>query len=154
MENNNPKKLPVIRTSRTEKDINEGARKGYRPLLRKIEKSEMIRRKFAIIQHKKTGEIKRLGDFRSDFREQEDYEKVIDWTWYYPENFPEPFAAYMIPANLESGQRVWIDDLIEDFVGSYWNQGDTSRRKHAEAIWTGEDLEFKIEPDDFTTMIG
>lgn len=150
----NPKNLPVIKTCWTEKDINDAARKGYRPLVKRIEKTNKIRSKFAILQHTDTGEIKRLGDFRQAFSEHPDFETVIDWTWYYPENFPEPFAAYMIPKDLKAGEEVWIDDLIEDYVGSEWNQGNTTRKKWAEAIWTGSELEIKFDPQDITILIG
>ena len=154
-ENNyNPKNLPIIKTCRTEKEINEGAVKGFRPLVRKVERSEKIRSKYAILQHRSTGEIKVLGDFRYGFQDHEDYDIVIDWTWYYPEKFPEPFAAYMIPKDLEAGQEVWIDELIEDYVGSEWNQGDTARRKYTEALWTGNDLEIKLEAQDIEIWIG
>ena len=46
----------------------------------------------------------------------------------------EPFAAYLIPRDLKAGERVFVEDLIEDFVGGEWNQGDVLRLDSCEAI--------------------
>lgn len=151
----NPNGLPVIKTARSEKEINEAARKGYRPLMQKVVPSSKIASKYAIFQHKETGEIREVGDFRAGFGEEENWEQVIDWTWYYPYHFESPFAAYLLPPDLEPGMKVWLDDLIADLVGSHWNQGNTTRLAAAEAIWNGE--EFDIQYDafrDITTCIG
>ncbi|TRO66936.1 hypothetical protein [Christiangramia sabulilitoris] len=151
----NPNALPVITTGRSEKAINKAAKNGLFPLVKKVEPSKKIRSKYAVFQHKITGEIEVVGDFRADFRDHDEYEKVIDWTWYYPDPFPEPFAAYLIPPDLQAGDKVWLEDLIDDYVGSHWNQGNTYRLKSAEAIWTGKD--FKIDYDalrDVCIMVG
>ncbi len=149
----NPDDLPVITTARTEKEINKAAKNDYFPLIKKVEPSKNIKSKYAIFQHKETGEIEEVGDFRSNF-DPDKYEKVIDWTWYYPYSFPAPYAAYLIPKDLKPGQKVWIDDLIEDYVGSHWNQGDTTRRRYAEAVWTGTDLEINHSPENTSILIG
>ena len=151
----NPEDLRVIATARTEEEINKAAKKGYFPLVRKVEASKNIRSKYAIFQHKVTGEIKISGDFRFDYSNHEDYKKVVDWTWYYPYSFPSPYAAYLIPKGLNPGQKVWIEDLIEDLVGSHWNQGNTSRLKSCEGIWTGGDLEINYDPmNNVANLIG
>ena len=56
-----------------------------------------------------------------------------------------PFAAYLIPKDIVIGERVFVKDLIEDFVGKSWNQGDTYRLESCEAIWNGIDLEIQYE---------
>jgi len=46
-------------------------------------------------------------------------EKVIDWTYYYPHNFTSPFAAYLgFTQNIKIGERVFIENLIEDYVSA------------------------------------
>ena len=151
----NPEGLPVIATARTQKAINKAAKNGYLPLIRKVEPSKSIRSKYAIFQHRVTGEIEVSGDFRLEFSDHEEYKKVVDWTWYYPYSFPAPYAAYLIPKDLQPGQKVWIDDLIEDLISSHWNQGDTTRLMGCEGIWTGEDLEINYDPkNNISTVIG
>ena len=145
---NNPEGLRVIKTARSLASINSAAKKGLKPLLKKVEPSEDIRSKYAVIQNKKTGEIEVLGDYRQGRFTGEDaeYEKVIDWTYYYAYSFKSPFAAYLIPHDIEIGERVILKDLIEDYIGASWNQGDTYRLESCEAIWNGIDFEIQYDP--------
>jgi hypothetical protein len=48
---------------------------------------------------------------------------------------------------LKIGERVLLEDLIEDLVGIEWNQGDTYRLERCEAIWNGSDFELQYDPD-------
>lgn len=146
--NKNSNELRVIKTARDKESINKAAKNGYRPLIKKIEPSDKIRSKYSVIQNKQTGEIEIIGDFRMGFSmdEESSYETVIDWTYYYPHAFNSPFAAYLIPKDIKTGERVFIEDLIEDYIGASWNQGDTYRLASCEAIWNGTDLEIQYVP--------
>ena len=139
--------LRVIKTARDKASINRAAKNGFTPLIKKVEPSDKIRSKYAVVQNKKTGEIIVIGDFRSRFNSDgDDFEMVINWTGYYPHNFTSPFAAYLIPKDIKKGERVLLEDLIEDYVGASWNQGDTYRLESCEAIWNGKDLEIQYDP--------
>lgn len=140
----NPRGLRVIKTARDEESINKAARAGFRPLVRKVEPLKEINSKFAVHQSKSTGEIKVVGDYRSFPRG--DYEGVIDFTRYYPHSFPSPYAAYLIPPDIQAGECVFVPDLIEDFIGASWNQGDVYRLESCEAIWNGTDLTIQYDP--------
>ena len=156
--NKNEEGLRVIKTARDEASINRAAKKwnllikyGFTPLIKKVEPSDKIRSKYAVVQNKKTGEIKVIGDFRAGFNSDgddygDDFEMVINWTDYYPHNFTSPFAAYLIPKDIKKGERVLLEDIIEDYVGASWNQGDTYRLESCEAIWNGKDLEIQYDP--------
>lgn len=128
--------LRIIQTARTEEQINQAAREGYFPLIKKVVPSDEIKSKFAVFQDPVSGEIRVVNDFRAAVSEN----RVIDFTYYYPYSFPSPFAAYLIPKDLKVGEEVILEDLIEDFVGMRWNQGDTYRLSSARAKWTGEDF--------------
>lgn len=136
--------LRIIKTARDKNSINHAANNGYMPLIKKVVQSSKIHSKFSVIQNKKSGEIEIIGDFRSHF--SEDYVTVIDWTDYYPHFFKSPFAAYLIPKDIKIGERVFVEDLIEDFIGARWNQGDTYRLESCEAIWNGKELEIQYDP--------
>lgn len=150
--NKNLKELRVIKTARDKESINRAAKSGLKPLVKKVEPSDKIRSKYSLVQNKKTGEIQISGDYRSDYRrgllsgDNNDFETVIDWTFYYPYSFKSPFAAYLIPKDIKIGERVFIEDLIEDYIGASWNQGDTYRLESCEAIWNGTDLEIQYDP--------
>lgn len=146
--NKNSNELRVIKTARDKESINQAAKNGYRPLIKKIEPSDKIRSKYSVIQNKQTGEIEIIGDYRMGVRMNKEipFETVIDWTYYYPHTFNSPFAAYLIPKDIKTGERVFIEDLIEDYIGARWNQGDTYRLESCEAIWNGTDLEIQYDP--------
>jgi hypothetical protein len=150
----NPEGLRVIRTARDEASINEGARCGFFPLVKPVQPSPEIRSKYAVVQNQVTGEIQVSGDYRWRGR-MEEGEVVIDFTFYYPHSFPSPFAAYLIPRDLQVGERVYLEDLIEDVVGGSWNQGDTYRLASCIAVWNGRDFELQYDPEtDRDVMIG
>ena len=144
--NNNSSGLRVIKTARDKDSINRAAKKGLRPLIRKVEPSAEIRSKYSVIQNKITGEIEIIGDYRIESDYNKKFETVIEWTYYYPHTFKSPFAAYLIPKDIKISERVFIEDLIEDFVGASWNQGDTYRLESCEAIWNGSELEIQYDP--------
>ena len=133
-ENTTPTGLRIIKTARTERSINRAAQEGFWPLVKKVERDPEISSKFAVFQHRETGRIEVIGDFRSHLDPNE-YEAVIGWSDFYPYVTDKPFAAYLIPPDLEVGERVYVEDLIEDFVDGRWNQGDVYRLAEAAAIW-------------------
>lgn len=133
----------TIKTARTIEEINKAARDGFFPLVKLLEPSEAIRSKFSVLQNKTTGEIEVIGDYRAGCGD--DFEIVIDFTYIYPTIFTSPFAAYLIPRDLVTGERVLLVDLIEDFVGDHWNQGDTFRLEACEAIWNGDDFDIQYD---------
>lgn len=135
--------LRVIQTGRDIETINKAALNGYHPLVKKIEQSDLIKSKYAVFQHKITGEILLSSDFRANFETNNDYQVIIDYTFYYPYQFPSPYAAYLIPKDIQIGEHVLLADLIEDYVDSTWNQGDTYRLKSSDAVWNGSDFEIK-----------
>ncbi len=147
MKNKQPglkKDLRVIKTARTERAINKAAKAGFRPLVRPVKPGKKIRSKLSVWQNTLTGEIEVIHDFRGGFP-GEHWKEVMDWTYYYPHRFPEPFAAYLIPPDIEEGERVFVKDLIEDFIGMSWNQGDNYRLESCEAVWDGRDLKIQYK---------
>jgi hypothetical protein len=149
----NPEGLRVIQTARTEKAFNAAAKEGYRPLVKPVVPSEDICHMVAVFQDKVTGEIQLSGDFR--YSPKESQEVVVNYRSYYPYNFPSPFAAYLIPPDLNIGDRVWLDDLIEDVVAVWGNQGYQPRLKHCAATWDGKDFRIHFDPkNDAPRWIG
>ena len=50
---------------------------------------------------------------------------------------------------------VFVEDLIEDYIGASWNQGDTYRLESCEAIWNGKNLEILYDQNvNRTDFIG
>lgn len=146
----NAQELRVIRTARTKDEINKAARDGYFPLIKKVSPSPEIRSKFAVYQNPESGEIAVVGDYRA----RGGGDEVIGFTYYYPHNFPSPFAAYLIPPDLKIGEIVILEDLIEDLVGDFWNQGDVYRLKSCEAMWDGKDFIIQYDESTVSGFVG
>ena len=79
---------------------------------------------------------------------------VLPSVSYYPYHFEHAIAAYLLPPDIKKGERVWLEDVIEDIVAKSWNQGVTSRLHAAKAIWNGEDFEIQFKPKDVIRIIG
>lgn len=151
----NDKNLRVIKTARTEKEINDAVKEGYFPLLKKVERDEKIYSRLSVYQNRVTGEIVTFSDLRFLYRNEEklkDYDEIFSFH-YYPYNFPNPYAAYLIPKDIAEGEKVYLDDVIEDFIGSsHW--GAYRLDKH-EAVWNGKDIEVSFnEETDTLHFIG
>lgn len=147
----NPNGLRIIKTARTLEAINMGARQGLRPLLKRVTPSSSIHNMLAVYQSRQTGEIELCGDLR--YTPEGDYECVIPFHFYYPYKFPEPFAAYLLPPGIESGERVWLEDVIEDVVAVFGNQGWTPRLEACEAIWADGDFDIQFDPNTDAPML-
>lgn len=137
--------LRVIRTIRGETAINAAKEMGLKLIELRAEVSDEFKIKYKKVKDKLTGKIITLGDFREDhyFRKSR-YKTLVDWTSRNPSKFFSPYAAYIVPKDLKSGERVLINDVITNHVSGRWNQGDVYRLSKSEAIWTGRyfDIDF------------
>lgn len=149
--------LRVIRTARTRIEINMAAMLGDRPLVKPVTSSHgHIGSFMQVWQNRETGEISvqtdiRYPGFNGDPR---DWECVLpNLNFDASQHFPEPYAAYLVPPDLEPGERVYLEDLIENFIGS--THHGSYRLDGAEAIWTGEDFDIQYdEEEDAAHYIG
>lgn len=140
-----PKRSPgarrVIQTARTKDEINAAARSGLRPLVLPVQPDKQISSWVAVYQDPETGEIQTTGDHRY----RPSGTRVVE-VRYYPHSFSSPYAAYLVPKDLPKGEEVWLEDLIEDVVGVWGNQGHTYRLASAPARWTGTGFEVLFDP--------
>ena len=153
--NASPKDAPgtrrIIKTARTEDEINEAARHGLRPLVQPVKPGTDIHACVAVFQNPETGEIQTTGDGRWPPKGN----RVMDFTSYYPYHFPNPFAAYLLPKDLAVGEEVWLEDLIEDVVAAWGNQGYNPRLPAAAAVWNGTKFDILFDPErDAARWIG
>ncbi len=148
----NPNNLRVVHTARTEDSINNAAKEGFIPLVKPVIPSKDIHYMTSVYQDPATGEIETSGDCRC---QPQGKVKVISHTLYYPYHFPAPFAAYLIPPDIRPGTRVWLNDVIEDIVAVYGNQGYHPRLKWCEATWNGDEFIIDFDPEkDAPRLIG
>lgn len=125
--------LRVIHTARHLVAMNNAVEKGFWPLIKPVIPDKTIGTKLIVWQDE-FGIVYTSTDYRSRGARGDTY-------WHNPYISPLPFAAYLIPPDIEVGERVYLVDLIEDRPCMVWNQGDSWRAGSAEAIWTGEEFE-------------
>ena len=136
--------LRVIKTIRGERAIKAAKDMGLKLLELKAEVSDEFKIKYKKIQNRITGKIITIGDYRADHHDSWRYKTVVDWTSRNPSKFFSPFAAYIVPKDLKSGERVLINDIITNHVSGRWNQGDVYRLSKSEAIWTGRYFDIDV----------
>jgi len=151
---NTDQNLRTIKTARTVSAMNQGVKEGFFPLITEVGDLTLFKSKCLFSQNKKTGEVSEVtSDFRfsKHFLLEEDEEN--DCKFYniekpvYKYNYELPFAAYLLPKDLKKGEKVYLEDLIEDYIDAVWNQGEARRKMSSEAIWTGDRFEIeKPEP--------
>ena len=131
-------KRVVIKTVRSIEDINRASSMGYAVDIRQVfYDTQKLRWKMTIGQNPQSGRVATSGDFRNVFRTSTvgfktntKYREILPFFSYYPYFQSSPIAAYVIPKFTPDGTHVLIEDPIEDFVGSEWNQGDCSRARY------------------------
>ena len=137
----------IIKTARSIEAINDAVDEGFIPLIQKVVPSEKIYVKEVLIRNKKTGKYKTMiYNYYAVIVSTSDDNEVVMKTTFYPYQFPLPYAAYLIPHDLQKGERVILEDLIEDIVGASY-AGCKYRQDSAEAIWNGE--KFIVDMDSF-----
>jgi len=54
--------------------------------------------------------------------------------------FDKPWAAYLLPADVEEGDQVFVWDVIQDHVETHMNHGGSLRQRQCVANWVGGEL--------------
>ena len=144
--------LRVIITIRGERAIKAAKDMGLKLLELKAEVSDEFKVKYKKLQHRKTGEIITIGDFRADGGSE--WKTLVNWTSRNPSKFFSPYAAYVIPKDLKKGECVLINDVITNHVSGRWNQGDVYRLSKSEATWTGRGFVIDVSSYAIGDIIG
>ena len=152
--------LRRIKTARGLREIEELRSPALRPLVVPVGRGRT--QTFAVWQHLKTGEVAIQGDLRCRPDEAEvrsngrlrpgkrrTWVQVVGWSEYElgqrRGDDGYPIAAYMIPSDLRPGERVFIEDIIEDVLASRnASQGGRDYHRSAPALWTGREFRFQV----------
>lgn len=103
------------------------------------------------IKNTKTGEVyTRAGNYHAYCEGANENRKIIKEKIYYPYTFPSKVAAYVLPDDFQTNERVILEDLIEDIIGACHAWGNY-RLESAEAIWNGE--RFIVDYDSYDVEV-
>jgi hypothetical protein len=155
------KKLIRIATGRSEGEINKAIGNGFVPVFRDVTPCSELNKRFRILQNRSNKEIfvdkgNPNRGWKRGIDDAELWEVIVPWQEYYPHHFDSPYAAYLIPRGLEVGQKVVLNDVIEDYyVGDrpFGRTGLTNRCGSLEAVWNGRDLEIDYDPSLHVTYV-
>ena len=149
--------MRIIKTARTAQAIQLAVDQGYWPVPKVVVASGgKIGSFMQVWQHRQTGKLSIQTDVRytgieGDYRE---WALVIEnHIFDDSSHFPEPIAAYIVPRDIQVGERVFLEDVIENFKGSIHH--GSRRLKQAEAIWNGVDFSILYdEESDVALYLG
>ena len=115
--NKNSQGLRVIKTARDMGSINKAAKSGLYPLIKEVKPSDKIRSKYSVAQHKLTGEIKILGDYR--WNDLEEYEVgrakcrsvAQACSFFFKRAMP---SEYIVPSNLYPRKQFILPNIMSE----------------------------------------
>jgi len=157
------KELRIIKTARGIEDINKAADMGFVPLVKKLKPLKKLFHTIGIFRNKKTNKIeeaesyvvyRQYGEITS-YEDEDEWELVVPFHSHYPYKFDSHIAAYLIPHDIEKGEKVILEDLVEDYYGgSFWSHN--IRVESLQAIWTGDDFSilYDSETNGTCTWVG
>lgn len=143
--------LRSIKTLRTKEEIQNAINAGQKVLKQKVIPSKKIQVTDVYIKNLDTGEVyTRPYSYSAIVECDPENREMVKKKTYYPYTFPLKIAAYVLPDDLQEGERVLIEDLIEDIVGASHSEG-TYRLESLEAVWDG--LKFVVDCDSYDVKI-
>ncbi len=145
--------LRTIKTLRTQEEIDNAVNDGDKILKQKVQASKDIKVTDLHIKDKETGKISVEPYSYHAIPKDFDRYEIIKEVTYYPYEFPLKVAAYLLPEDLKVGERVILEDLIEDVVGASHSWG-TYRLDSSEAVWNGEKFVVDCESYDVDITFG
>lgn len=162
----NTNNYPVIQTLRSLESMVAAQKNGFLVLIKDVGVSPPFGEdKFIVMQQNETGEIWWSGDYRTSLFDKALEDKVEDFDAYRDEHWtivrnwffsrrdqPFPLAAYAVPKDLQSGDRVFLSDVIEEVKHVFWNQGNAQKILSISATWNGKD--FEIDQPAWTRWVG
>lgn len=104
--------IRIIKTARTVEEMNTVVLEGYWPLLYQNSYDKEVNEYVMMYQHPETQLCQLVKDYRlAEELESLGYCPLLKNHKYLPD-FP-PFAAYLIPKDIQQGEVVWVEDVIE-----------------------------------------
>lgn len=140
--------LPVVQTCYSLQKLNESIKHGHQTCIMKITENPKLRLSGILLRNKVSTEYMLVKDRKMYFQHEgikefsvEEWETIHEVSGYArtrPAN--EGWGAYILPRGVEPGDRVYIEDLLEDLVSfSFWYSVGCA--VDAEGIWNGSSID-------------
>lgn len=144
----NPNELPVVKTCYSMYALDEAIKNGHQTCIMKITENPKLRLKGILLRNKASGEYTVVKDRKmyvqygriKEYRVEE-WETIHEVTGYARTRpASEGWGAYILPLGMQPGDRVYVEDLLEDLVAfEFWYS--VGAAVDGEGIWTGSSIE-------------
>lgn len=144
----NSKNLPVVKSCFDTRTLNMAIEAGHQTCVVKVVSNPRLKLSGLLLRNKSTGQFEVVSSRQMPAQ----YARVIEYSYEDWETVEElsgyarnrkansGWGAYILPLGVQPGDRVYIEDLIEDvFASGFWRS--VGAAADAEAIWTGRNLE-------------
>ena len=157
----NTKNLPVVQTVFNTYELNNAIEEGFKTIVVKRKSNPQLKLESMIFRNINSGEYAQATGRSMNVQyattleyPEDEWELIHKQTGYArPSSLITNWGAYVLPKDIKVGDRVYIEELIEDIVASaFWHS--VSPADDAEAIWNGEYLEIDHAPYDRFHRIG
>jgi hypothetical protein len=168
----NKNNLRSIKTIYCVDELNEYILAGRIIILRDIEKNESLISNRMLLRSYKDGTLEEVPsrEFHAQYVRfmsfpEKDWELIKEYEVYFRERnitnddgddvegTCRPWAAYVLPEKVEIGERLYIEDIIEDIlIEEFWDIKIAAT--DGECIWDGGEIQIDLELYDKQTMIG
>lgn len=157
----NKNELRIVQTIYNVSDLNAATRNGLLTLVKNIEPNANLYYRELLLKNFETGEYVTVPSRQfavqygktKTFPENE-WQLITSYTKYArPKRLSQKWAAYVLPEKPKLGERLFIEDIIEDILADrFWYK--TIIAQSGEAVWNGADLEIDMEPIKRFHLIG
>jgi hypothetical protein len=145
-------KIRHVKTVFTLQELNNASDDGHKVIIRKTKKNKELYQHEVIFQNVSTGEFV-SGPSRNFYRQygesiildEADWKQIAKTKRYTrKQTLLNDWAAYLLPKNVEVGEELYVENIIEDiYVSEFW--GSKIFAVDGVAVWIGTTLQFKRE---------
>lgn len=139
----------IFRNIATVRDLDQAnslISSGVKLLFKHVDRNRNFN-KYALLQDKRGHTIEINLERFIDSYIRDGYEIIIPWSPMDVDKNRSGWGAYVVPADIEVGELVYIPDLLENLSGQL-----SKRREGGLAYWDGE--EFQIQPEEQQHYVG
>lgn len=158
----NPKNLPTVLTCYSSYELSKFVGEGHKVVVLPISENPVFRTNNLLLRHRETSvflavpsrQISRQYDLEVREYSEDEWELIYEGTKYWRPRKPnDGWGAYVLPKEIQDGQRVYVADVLEDIVATYFHQAALPA-EDGEGIWDGSKITIDMKPYDKIIMIG
>ncbi len=158
----NPKTLPIVLTCYTAYELNKFVDEGHKVVVLPIRKNPVFQQNNLLLRNRETSffmvlpsrRMTRQYDLQVEEYSEDEWELICEGTKYWRPRKPnDGWGAYVLPKEIQDGQRVYVADVLEDIVATYFH-GAALPAEDGEGVWDGSKITIDMKPYDKIMIIG